>query len=1124
MNCPSCGFENAQGQRFCGGCGQPLGLVCPSCAAENPPGFRFCGQCGTELGAASADASSAPERSARDYTPKHLADKILQSKSALEGERKQVTVLFADVKGSMELAEQVDPEEWHGILDRFFQILADGVHRFEGTVNQYTGDGIMALFGAPIAHEDHAQRACYAALNLRDELRRYADELRRTKGLNFSVRMGLNSGDVVVGKIGTDLRMDYTAQGHTVGLAQRIEQLAPPESTCLTDHTVRLVEGYFQLRDMGLFELKGVQEPLRVYELEGIGQVRTRLDVARTRGFSRFVGRGDELRVLESALKRAEQGSPQVVGIVGEAGVGKSRLCFEFLELCRRRGIRPNEAQGVAHGKSIPLLPIRQLFRGFFGIMDQDEPASAREKIAGRLLLLDEQFRAVLPLVFEFLGVTDPEDPPLRMEAEAKQQQLLGIVKHVVQLRAQREPMVTLLEDLHWFDPASDAFLEALVDPPPDSRRLVVVNFRPEYQAAWTQKPHYQQVALLPLGPEAIVELLVDLLGSDPSLTGLPELIREKTGGNPFFIEEVVRELAESAHLEGARGAYRVVKPVTRVTVPDTVQGVLAARIDRLAEGEKQLLQTAAVVGKTFSEPILERAAGLTGRELAATLHSLKEAGFIYEQALYPVAEYSFRHPLTQDVAYASQLRERRMRAHAAVADAVELLYADQLDEQAALIAHHREVAGEHLAAARWAERAAEHAGLTHPGEALRLWLKVRSLLREVPRDATTAALGVKACTRALASALMAWISDEEAADLFEEGKEFTRLAGDSAQHAFLIYRYAIYRGVMQGATREWIDLTKEALRLAGEAADPAVEFYIQMGLSLGLNQSGRLREALALSEQALQTTDDPHFGAHLTGRSPYLYLVTQRARARVLMGRLAESEADFDRAVTLARENGYLNSLEEALHGRIERMMLLGEPGTALTDAEELLRLAEQTGSPTVRFAALSGFSSAHSITENAADAASFMEASSQDIDWVSGTSLVWATHGLVGRARLLAAADRHGEARVACERAIDRAHQIGLRTYECLAQITLSRALRCSEGAAAATVIRSALARARELVQQTEARVYEPMILEEEARLQQLEGDEVAFEARLREAHRLYAEMGATGHAERVAIELDA
>jgi class 3 adenylate cyclase len=527
------------------------------------------------------DPSTAP----RAYTPKHLADKILQSKSALEGERKQVTVLFADVKGSMELAGQVDPEEWHQILDRFFQILTDGVHRFEGTVNQYTGDGIMALFGAPIAHEDHARRACYAALHLSDGLRRYANELRLRQGLNFSVRMGINSGEVIVGKIGDDLRMDYTAQGHTVGLAARMEQIAEPGKVYLTAHTAAQIQGYFALADLGEMKIKGVQGALHVYELQGLGQMRTRLDVSRSRGFSRFVGRGDEMHVLESALARAREGNAQIVGIVGEAGLGKSRLCYEFLERCRARGLMTHETAGVAHGKAIPFLPLLRLFRAFYGITEQDSDATARERIAGRLLLLDERLRESLPLNFDFMGVPDPENPAPRIDPEARQRQMFDIVRRVIQARGQRETQVTLIEDLHWFDGGSAAFLEPLIDAVAGTRALVLVNFRPEYQAPWMGKSYYHQLPLSPLGPDAIRELLDALLGSDPSTAGLAEAIHARTAGNPFFTEEVVQNLIESGKLQGSKGAYRLVTPVDKLEVPSSVHALLAARIDRLASG-----------------------------------------------------------------------------------------------------------------------------------------------------------------------------------------------------------------------------------------------------------------------------------------------------------------------------------------------------------------------------------------------------------------------------------------------------------------------------------------------------------------------------------------------------------
>jgi class 3 adenylate cyclase len=564
MNCPTCQAALPEDAAFCGHCGGALRSerVCTRCARSNSPEMRFCLGCGAAL------SPGAPAQAPRTYTPKHLAEKILTSRAALEGERKQVTVLFADVKGSMELAEQVDPEEWHKIMDRFFAILGEGVHRFEGTNNQFTGDGIMALFGAPIAHEDHAQRACYAALHLKDELRRYAEDLKRRQGLSFSVRMGLNSGEVVVGRIGDDLRMDYTAQGQTVGLAARMEQLAAPGSAYLTEHTAKLVSGFFQLRDLGSFEIKGMRDPVPVHELEGVGRMRTRFEASRARGFSKFVGRSSEMVALEAALERAIAGSGQVVGVVADPGLGKSRFCFEFAERCRARDIPVYEAHGVAHGKAIPLLPILESLCGYFGIAEQDTARAARDKIAGRLVLLDETLAKGLPIMFDFLGVPDPERPTPSLGLEARQRQFFDVMRRLGRARSAREPAVHLFEDLHWFDRASDEFIENLVEISPGNRTLVLLNFRPEYRASWMQRSYYQQLPLLPLGPEAIQELLADLLGMDSSLQRLTELIRERTGGNPFFIEEIVQSLVETGTLLGTRGAHRLGKSVEEVGCP----------------------------------------------------------------------------------------------------------------------------------------------------------------------------------------------------------------------------------------------------------------------------------------------------------------------------------------------------------------------------------------------------------------------------------------------------------------------------------------------------------------------------------------------------------------------------
>jgi len=704
MRCPHCRHETRELARFCGACGASLesSIACPRCTALNPRGQKFCDSCGESL----SPAVGAPvtPRDARAYTPRHLADKILTTRDALEGERKQVSVLFADLVDSMRLAEGLDAEDWHRILDHVFEILTAEVHRFEGTINQFTGDGVMALFGAPLAHEDHARRACHAALSAMEELRAYADTL-RPDGLELSVRMGINSGEVVVGKIGDDLRMDYTAQGHCVGLAARMEQMAAPGTVLLTETTARLVEGFFALADAGLRSTKGVSAPIRVFELRGIGPSRTRLDAAGLRGLSRLIGRDAELSWLDGILSRSIGSDGQVVGVVGEAGVGKSRLCLEFVQRCRARGVAVYEVHCPTHGATVPWLAIRDLLRSYLGLAQGDGVEAIRRSVAQQLPALDAGFGDAVPLVLEVLGVSDAATPSHLPRATS---QLAAFMRRFFRLRSTNQPGMVLVDDAHWMDRASDDLVGEIAASVRGTRTLLLANFRPEYRPAWIGGSHYHQLALSPLGAEASRELLHDLLGSDSSLGELSARILERTGGNPFFTEEVVQALAASGSLVGARGAYRLTAPIDALALPATVQALLAARIDRLGEPAKRLLQSAAVIGKQFDEALLREVCGLVDEhDLDAALRALQEEEFLRLVTLSPQPEYTFKHPLMGDVAYRSQLGERRARLHAAVATALEKLKADRLGEYASLIAHHWEASGMRFEAARWKRRAA---------------------------------------------------------------------------------------------------------------------------------------------------------------------------------------------------------------------------------------------------------------------------------------------------------------------------------------------------------------------------------------------------------------------------------
>ena len=547
----------------------------------------------------------------------------------------------------MELQETLDPEAWAEIMARFVQILAEGVRRFGGTVDKFTGDGIMALFGAPLAQEDHARRACHAAWHLIKAIAEYAEGLRKEQGLELHVRLGLNSGEVVVGRVGDDVTLDATALGHTVGLAQRMEARAEPGRAYLTEHTARLVQGWFRLEDLGPMAVKGAREPLRVYALAGSAPSPPTLQAARALGVAPLVGREREIPVLEDALAMALDGHAQVVGVVGEAGVGKSRLCDEFARACAARGVTVRRTSGLAHAQGLPFLPVLELLRDSFGITEADSPQLARDRIARALMSLDPALEDALPLLFDFLEVPDPARPPPRMTGEVRMRRTLEILRRVTQRRSQREPLVLLLEDLHWFDTHSEAFLAELIPSYPGTRTLVLANFRPEFSASWMRHSYYRQISLQPLPPEAVKVLLGALVGPDPSLTPLREHVTERTGGNPFFIEEVVRGLVEDGSLAGDPGAYRLTRALAKVRVPATVQAVLAARIDRLPERDKRVLQTASVIGRTFPEAVLKAVQMASGEEPTPALRALCAAEFLQEEAGNPQPGYRFWHPLT---------------------------------------------------------------------------------------------------------------------------------------------------------------------------------------------------------------------------------------------------------------------------------------------------------------------------------------------------------------------------------------------------------------------------------------------------------------------------------------------
>src|SRR6059036_3783624 len=910
-------------------------VSCQSCGHENLAPAGFCNDCGAHLAA----PTITPEP--RSYTPRHLVEKILASQSALRGERKLVTVLFADVVRSMELAERVDPEEWHRLLDRLFRILADGVHRYEGTINQYTGDGIMALFGAPIAHEDHAQRACAAALELARELGALARDVRRESGLDVAVRMGLNSGEVVVGRIGDDLRMDYTAQGHVVGLAARVQQLAPPGGITVTEQTARLAAGFFDFLDRGEQSLKGASVPVRVFELRGPGQIRSRLESARARGFSRFVGRERELALLERALSETQSGRPKVVLVTAEPGAGKSRLCHEFVE--RARGVALHYARALSHGRMLPFHVIVALARSLFGVGEGASPSDVRDAVR-RGLGNAQPDPIALDFWLDLLGVSDHVPAPSGLDPEARRARLFRSLLELIQARARRVLTLLWVEDLHWLDPASEVALEMLTErllatESAGSRILLLATTRPEYRPVWSSR--VEGLSLAPLGLQECRTLLDDWLGSDDMLAPLRARIEARARGNPLFVEEMIRSLVERGALRGERGAYGLAAPIEEITLPETVQAVLASRIDRLADRDKDVLQAAAVVGRDVPIELLRAVVDLPAPELAASLERLSTAELLGAES---PGEHAFRHPLAQEVAYRTQLLDRRRGTHAAIARALLMLRGPAAATHAALLAHHFDEAGERLEAARWHEQAGRRVARSDPADGVRHCSRVTTLLAAVPESRETLMLELTSRIALLEIGRIAGIEGGEARGLFDEARAVAERLADKAGHAFLLTSYGRLCG-LAGDVGQYLACAERATEFA-EGSDAVFEFEMRSVLAHAQLAVGRLAPARATAEHALTEVARVAGLREAVGRStaPGLCRVWW-ALASAHLGRTAEAEAALEALLAEESERAL-----QALYGThailCEVLRLRGDLPGALAHGRRAVELAEERGS----------------------------------------------------------------------------------------------------------------------------------------------------------------------------------
>jgi tetratricopeptide (TPR) repeat protein len=788
--------------------------------------------------------------------------------------------------------------------------MMDAVHRYEGTVNQVLGDGIMALFGAPLAHEDHGIRACYAALAMQAAMRRYAEDVRRSHGLEVQMRVGVHSGEVVVRSIGNDLHMDYSAVGQTTHLAARMEQLATPGSIRLTAATLRLVEGLVQVTALGPFPVKGLAEPMEVFELVGVSALRQRLQASAARGLTRFVGRQTELEALRQVLERAEDSHGQLVAVVGEAGVGKSRLVYEFVHAHHLQRWLVLESVSVSYGKVTPYFPVIDLLKRYSHIEEHDDTRTIRTKVTGQVLTLDPALQDTVSALLALLDALPEDSPFLQLDPPQRRQRTLDALKRVLLRESQEQPLLLVFEDLHWIDSETQSLLNHLIESLPTARLLLLVNYRPEYQHGWGNKTYYTQLRLDPLPPVSADEFLHALLGDDASLKPLTHLLIARTEGNPFFLEESVRTLVETGVLVGERGAYRLGQTLPPTQVPATVQAVLAARIDRLPPEDKRLLQTAAVIGNEVPFALLQAIAELPDEALHRGLAHLQATEFLYETRLFPERDFTFKHALTHEVAYGGILQERRRVLHTCIVEALERLHADRLAEQVERLAHHAlrgEVWDKALAYCRQAgERAMARSAHR---EAVGSFEQALSALPHLPetRDTREQAIDLRL---ALRSALM---SSGDVGRILTYLREAETLAEalDDPHRLGQLSCFLSHQLILMGASDQAIAAGQRALALATASGEAVLRALANRYLGQAYLDQGDYRRAIDCYKQTVAFFD----GARCYERFGQLFLPAVLCRRNLgwchaELGAFAEGRAVAEEGLQIAQAVAHPASL----------------------------------------------------------------------------------------------------------------------------------------------------------------------------------------------------------------------
>lgn len=860
MLCPACQTETLADDGICRSCGLSFSATCPNCQHPNLGAARFCGACGERL------------------------DQLQPV-----GERKVVTVMFADIVGSTELIGDNDPEL---ALDRLPPALArmgNAVNQFDGTITRSMGDGLMVIFGVPHAQEDHALRACQAALAM----------MQSSRDNDIVLRVGIHSGEIVAG-VPDKFTKEQSVYGAAVHLASRLEHMAQPGDICITESTLKLVQSSCDAKALGHQDVKGFPRPVAVYRLVGMKAVRTPFRDAIT---GMYRGRESELRVLHEAFAGAEQGAGKAIGISAPPGFGKSRLCFEFVKRARERLVPVQEARASPYDHSGPLQPLVEFLRTFFRIASSDDAETACTKIASRIEASIPDLIGDVPVLADFLGIRDAQSPPLALDPKLRHARLVNLVSSLVR-DGTRTPSVIVIEDIHWLDEASIEFVSALVNVAHVSRALIILTYRPTYQAPWKDGPEFREIRLDELRDEDITALTRDLIGDHPTTLALRDRIVERSGGNPFFAEELIRSLVDGGVLDGRPGHYEAVGDPPTETLPATVQAVIGARIDRLRPADKEVLQVGATIGREFPLSVLTEVTRATPTELGDTLTRLSQVELIQSVASETEQDrFAFRHPLIQEVAYAMQLRTRRVELHSAVAKALERFHHNQLSEYADLIAHHFEAAKDFSSAANYTARAAAWIGATNSRQAIKLWQKVRLLLQSLPRSLDTDHLRMRASGQVVNHGWREGASAEEVAPFAKEALDIARELKDSVSEVLILAGYGRL-SACTGSADEYVKQVLQAIDLS-RSTDPSVRTMLQVFLCQAYGYAGRLREALQASDTALRHISEIKKSHEaLLGFNVERWVESLRARLLVRTGSFDAARQGIERLISSEKEH----------------------------------------------------------------------------------------------------------------------------------------------------------------------------------------------------------------------------